>query len=73
MGVIEIIALAAELAPKLVSAGKSVADLWQTAGSIIKTAESTGKVDEDAEMRLRALVDGQLAELHQHAAEARGE
>lgn len=70
MGIIEIVALVAELAPKVIGAGKSVADLWRSAGAIISDAEKTGKVDPDAAMRLKALVDGQLAELHRNAEEA---
>ena len=72
MGVIEIIALVAELAPKVIGAGKSVADLWQSAGGIIAAAEKTGKVDADAALRLKALVDAQLAALDRNAEEARG-
>ncbi len=71
MGVIEIIALVAELAPKVIGAGKSVADLWRSAGGIIADAEKTGKVDADAAMRLKALVDAQLAALDRNADEAR--
>ena len=70
MGILEIIALVMELAPKMIDAGKSVADLWQSAGGIIKDAEVTGKVDPDAEMRLRALVEAQLRILDQNTAEA---
>ena len=71
MGVIEIIALVAELAPKAIGAGKSVVDLWQSAGGIIADAEKTGKVDADAALRLKALVDAQLAALDRNADEAR--
>jgi hypothetical protein len=71
MGILEIIALVAELAPKVIDAGKSVADLWRSAGAILAEAEKTGKVDPDAAMRLKALVDGQLAELRHNADEAR--
>ena len=71
MGVIEIIALVAELAPKVIGAGKSVVDLWQSAGGIIATAEKTGKVDADAALRLKALVDAQLAALDRNAEEAK--
>ena len=70
MGIIEIIALVAELAPKVIGAGKSVADLWRSAGGIIADAEKNGKVDADAAMRLKALVDAQLAALDRNAAEA---
>ena len=70
MSVIEIIALVAELAPKVVSAGRSVMDLWQCAGGIITAAEKTGKVDTDAALRLKALVDAQLAALDRNADEA---
>jgi hypothetical protein len=31
-----------------IGAGKSVVDLWQSAGGIIAAAEKTGKVDADA-------------------------
>ena len=71
MGVIEIIALVAELAPKVIGAGKSVVDLWQSAGGIIAAAEKTGKVDADAASRLKALVDAQLAALDRNAEEAK--
>lgn len=70
MGIMEIIALVAELAPKVISAGASVTDLWRSAGAIISDAEKTGKVDADAEMRLRALVQVQLDKLHENAKEA---
>ena len=72
MSVMEIIALVAELAPKVIGAGKSVVDLWQSAGGIIAAAEKTGKVDADAALRLKALVDAQLAALDRNAQEARG-
>ena len=72
MSVIEIIALVAELTPKVVGAGRSVLDLWQSAGGIIAAAEKTGKVDADAALRLKALVDAQLAALDRNAEEARG-
>ena len=52
--------MVAELAPKVIEAGKSVADLWRSAGGIIADAEKTGKVDPDAAMRLKAVVDAQL-------------
>ena len=71
MRIIEIIALVAELAPKMIDAGKSVADLWRSAGGIIADAENTGKVDADAALRLKALVDAQLAALDRNADEAR--
>jgi hypothetical protein len=71
MGIIEIIALVAELAPKIIDAGKSVADLWRAAGGIITDAEQTGKVDADAALRLKALVDAQLAALDRNADDAR--
>ena len=71
MGIIEIVALVAELAPKVIGAGKSVVDLWQTAGGIIAAAEKSGKVDADAAMQLKALVDAQLAALDHNADEAR--
>ena len=67
----EIIALVAELAPKVVSAGRSVTDLWQSAGGIIAAAEKTGKVDADVVLRLKALVDAQLAALDRNAEEAK--
>ena len=71
MGILEIIALVAELAPKVIGAGKSVADLWRAAGGIIADAEKTGKVDADAALRLKVLVDAQLAALDRNADEAR--
>ena len=40
--VIEIIALVAELAPKVIGARKYVVDLWQSAAGIIADAEKTG-------------------------------
>jgi len=60
----------AALAPKVIGAGKSVADLWRAAGGIIAAAEKTGKVDADAALRLKALVDAQLAALDRNADEA---
>lgn len=66
----QIIALVAELAPKVIGAGRSVMDLWQSAGGILREAEKTGKVDADAAMRLKALVDAQLAALDRNAQEA---
>ena len=71
MGILEIIALVAELAPKVINAGKSVADLWRAAGGIIADAEKTGKVDADAALRLKVLVDAQLAALDRNADEAK--
>jgi len=71
MGVIEIIALVAELAPKVIGAGKSVVDLWQSAGGIIAATEKTGKVDADAALRLKALVSAQLAALDRNAEETK--
>lgn len=70
MGIMEIIALVAELAPKVIAAGSSVADLWRAAGGIISEAERTGKVDADAEARLRSLVQVQLDKLHENAKDA---
>lgn len=70
MGIMAIIALVADLAPKVIAAGGAVADLWRAAGGIIGEAEKTGKVDPDAEMRLRALVQVQLDKLAQNAKEA---
>lgn len=70
MNIMGIIALVAELAPKVIAAGSSVADLWRAAGGIIGEAEKTGKVDADAEARLRALVQVQLDKLHENAKEA---
>ena len=64
------IALVAEQAPKVIGAGKSVVNLWQSAGGIIAAAESTGKVDPGAALRLKSLVDAQLAALDRNAAEA---
>jgi len=61
----------AELAPKVIGAGKSVVDLWQSAGGVIAAAEKTGKVDADAALRLKALVDAQLAALDRNAEEAK--
>jgi len=71
MSILSIIALVAELAPKLIAAGGAVADLWRSAGGIIDEAEKTGKVDPDAAMRLRALVQAQLDRLSKSAEEAR--
>ena len=71
MSVIEIIAVVAELGPKVIGAGRSVMDLWQSAGGIITAAEKTGKVDADAALRLKALVDAQLAALDRNAEEAK--
>ena len=69
--VVEIIALVAELAPKVIGAGKSVAYPWRSSGGIIADAEKTGKVDADAALRLKALVDAQLAALDRNAEEAK--
>ena len=71
MGIIEITAMVAEMAPKVIGAGKSVVDLWQSAGGIIADAEKTGKVDADAAVPLRAPVQAQLAALDRNADEAR--
>ena len=71
MGIIEIVALVAELAPKVIGAGKSVVDLWLSAGGIIAAAEKTGKVDADAAMQLKALMGAQIAALDRNADEAR--
>ena len=60
----------AELAPQMIDAGKSVADLWRSAGGIIADAEKTGKLDGDAALRLKALVDAQLAVLDCNVKEA---
>lgn len=70
MGILEIVSLVAELAPKVIAAGSSVADLWRAAGGIISDAEKTGKVDPDAEARLQALVQIQLTKLRDNAKEA---
>lgn len=73
MGVLEVIALVAELAPKVIAAGGAVADLYRTAAGILSDAENNGgKVDADAVDRLRALVRVQLEKLHENAKEARG-
>lgn len=71
MSILSIIALVAEIAPKLIAAGGAVADLWRAAGGIIDEAERTGKVDADAEMRLRTLVQVQMDRLAVYAEEAR--
>jgi len=60
----------AELAPKVIGAGNSLVDLWQSAGGIIAAAEKTGMVDADAALWLKALVDAQLAALDRNAEEA---
>lgn len=62
--------LVAELAPKVIDAGKSMADLWRSAGGTIADAEKTGKVDAEAATPLIALVDARLAALHLHAEDA---
>jgi len=59
--------LMAELAPKVIGAGKSVVDLWQSAGGIIADAEKARKVDTDAALRLKALVAAHSAALHRNA------
>jgi hypothetical protein len=51
--VIDAIVPMAELAPKVIGAGKSVADLWRSAGGIITDAEKNGKVDADEAMGSR--------------------
>jgi hypothetical protein len=61
MGIIDIIALVAERAPKVIGAGRSVADLRQSAGGIIA----------DVALRLKALVDAQLAALDRNGEETR--
>jgi len=42
-------------------------DLWQSAGGIIATVEKTRKVDADAVLRLKALVDTHLVVLDRNA------
>ena len=72
MGILSIIQLVFELAPKVIEAGGAIADLWRAAGGIIDDAEqNNGKVDADAEIRLRALVQVQLDKLAAYAEEAR--
>ena len=72
MSALAILQLVMELAPKLIAAGKSVMDLWNAAGGILKDAEANGgKVDADAFDRLRALVQVQLTKLHENAEEAK--
>lgn len=71
MGIIEIIAPVAERVSEVIGAGKSVANIWRLAGGFIADAEKTGKVDADAAVRLKALVDAQLAALDRNADEAR--
>lgn len=72
MGILSIIQLVFELAPKVIEAGGAIADLWRAAGGIIDDAErNSGKVDQDAEIRLRALVQVQLDKLAAYAEEAR--
>ena len=74
MGILEIITLITTVAPKLIAAGKSVMDLWNAAGSILKDAETNnGKVDPEAFIALQALVQVQLDKLHENAKEAKGE
>lgn len=71
MGALAVVSLVMELAPKLISAGKSVVDLWTAAGGILKDAEANGgKVDPDAFARLQALVQVQMDTLHANAKEA---
>ena len=70
MGALEIVMLVAELAPKVIAAGRSVMDLWNAAGGILKDAEASGTVDSDAAIRLRALVQAELDRLDQNTAEA---
>lgn len=71
MNILGIIAFVAEMAPKVIAAGGAVADLWRAAGGIISDAEKTGKVDQDAFIALKALVQVQLDKLHENANEAR--
>lgn len=74
MGILEIITLITTVAPKLIAAGKSVMDLWNAAGGILKDAEANnGKVDPEAFIALQALVQVQLDKLHENAKEAKGE
>ena len=71
-GILGIVALVAELAPKIIAAGGSVISLWNAASDILKGAEANGgKVDPDAFDKLKALVQEQLDKLHKNAEEAR--
>ena len=71
MGILEIIGLVSELAPKVIAAGGAISELWRAAGGIIGDAEKNGgKVDPDGATRLRALVQVQLDKLHAAAQEA---
>ena len=70
MTILEIIALVAEVAPKVIGAGKSVLDIWNMAHAAI-TGAKDGVVDPDAALRLRALVDASLAALDKNADEAK--
>lgn len=71
MGILEIIALVAELAPKVATSFGAVADLYRTAAGILSDANANGgAVDPDAEMRLRAIVAAELKRLDDRAAEA---
>ena len=72
MGIIEIIALVAESSPKEIGAGKSVVDLWQSAGGIIAAAEKTGKMEPMLSAATpRRRLDAWLAALDRNADEAR--
>jgi len=54
-------------APNVPGAGKSVVDLWQSAGDIIAAAEKVGKIDADVALGLKVPVDAQLATLDRNA------
>lgn len=72
MGIVEIIALVTSIAPKLVSAGLSVYDIWQDAGKIIGNAEvNNGQVDPAAYAELKKKCDEADAAIQRRADEAR--
>jgi hypothetical protein len=70
MTILEIIALVANVAPKVIGAGKSIMDIWNMANAAI-TGAKDGVVDPDAAARLHALVTAQLDALQRNADEAK--
>lgn len=71
MSIIAIVTLIASVAPKLISAGSAVYDLWKDAGDIIRDAEADGgKVDEAAYAALINKCDQLVTQISQRAEEA---
>lgn len=72
MGVLELIMLALEATPKLIAAGKQVADLWHTVANGVAGAEANGGVvDPAVEAKVKTMLAAQLAQLDVNATEAK--